>query len=75
MSKGFDIAGRAVGVGHPVFVIAEIGINHGGHEGTAAEMIEAAAKAGADAVKMRTVCVEESYQPGTARSFVNRFLP
>ncbi len=65
MSMGFDIAGRAVGAGHPVFVIAEIGINHGGDEGLAAAMIEAAAKAGADAVKLQTVSVDDSYQPGT----------
>lgn len=37
-----------------VFIIAEIGNNHEGDEDTAARMIDAAAKAGADAVKFQT---------------------
>lgn len=66
MTKTFDIAGRPLGAGHPAFIIAEIGINHGGDEAAAAAMIEAAAAAGADAVKLQTVSVDDSYQPGTA---------
>ncbi|MGE4220366.1 MAG: N-acetylneuraminate synthase family protein [Alphaproteobacteria bacterium] len=60
------IDGRNVGPGHPAFIIAEVGINHDGDETVAARMIDAAADAGADAVKFQTVDVAESYMPGTA---------
>lgn len=53
-----DIAGRRVGPGQPVFVIAEIGNNHDGSLGQAKALIEAAAEAGADAVKFQTHIAE-----------------
>jgi N-acetylneuraminate synthase/N,N'-diacetyllegionaminate synthase len=49
----FSINDRSIGDDHPVFVIAEIGGNHGGNVDLAREMIAAAAKAGADAVKFQ----------------------
>lgn len=61
----FAIAERRIGPGLPCFVIAEVGINHGGNEARCAEMIDAAAVAGADAVKLQTVTAEESYHPDT----------
>ncbi len=61
-----SIGGRKIGAGHPCFVIAEIGVNHGGSEDVAAEMVRAAARAHADAAKLQTVDAEESYVPGTA---------
>ncbi len=61
----FSIAGRKIGSGHPVFVIAEVGVNHQGDPDLCARMIEAAADSGADAVKLQTINVEESYVPGT----------
>ncbi|MGE5147206.1 MAG: N-acetylneuraminate synthase family protein [Candidatus Eiseniibacteriota bacterium] len=60
-----EIAGRAVGGRHPCCVIAEVGINHGGDEARCAAMIDAAATAGADAVKLQTVTPDESYHPDT----------
>lgn len=56
---------RRIGGGAPVFVIAEIGINHEGDERVCARMIEEAARAGADAIKLQTVDADESYAPGT----------
>lgn len=47
------VAGREVGDGAPVFVVAEIGINHNGSIDLAREMIEGAARAGCDAVKLQ----------------------
>ncbi len=47
------IDGRWVGEKRPVFVVAEIGINHNGHLEAAKKLIDAAAHAGADAVKFQ----------------------
>lgn len=47
------IGGRWVGDQHPVYVIAEIGINHNGDLDIARRLIEGAAKAGCDAVKFQ----------------------
>jgi len=63
--REISVAGRKIGGTHPCFVIAEIGVNHGGDEALCAAMIEEAAHAGADAVKLQTVTPEESYHPET----------
>jgi N,N'-diacetyllegionaminate synthase len=65
LPPGFCISHRQIGIGQPAFIIAEVGINHGGNEEVAARMIDAAAAAGADAVKLQTVNIHESYRPGT----------
>ena len=48
-----QIGNRCVGAGEPVFVIAEIGINHNGDLDIARRLIDGAAQAGADAVKFQ----------------------
>ncbi len=45
---------REVGHGSPVFIVAELSGNHGGRIAHAKRIIDAAAKAGADAVKLQT---------------------
>ena len=61
----FEIAERPIGQGQACYVIAEIGINHGGDEGCCADLITAAAEAGADAAKLQTVTPDHSYHPDT----------
>lgn len=63
---GFLIGHRRIGKGRPVFVIAEVGVNHHGDAALCGAMIEAAAAAGADAVKLQTIDPDESYVAGTA---------
>jgi len=57
----FEIGDRAVGPGKPTFVIAEAGSNHNGEFGLATDLIDAAADAGADAVKFQTFRAEGMY--------------
>lgn len=51
----------ALGVGNHVYVIAEIGINHNGDEALAGQLIDAAAEAGCDAVKLQKRTIERVY--------------
>ena len=44
---------RAIGPGQPVYIIAEIGINHNGSVDVARQLIDAAVQAGCDAVKFQ----------------------
>lgn len=50
-----DIARRPLGPHAPVFTIAEIGLNHGGDVDVALALVDAAANAGATAVKLQTI--------------------
>jgi len=46
-------------------VIAEIGINHEGSVQICARLVEEAARAGADSIKLQTVDPDENYAPGS----------
>src|ERR1700690_548508 len=60
------IGKRHIGQGQPVFVVAEISGNHNGDIKRALKIIDAAADAGADAVKLQT------YTPDTMTIDSNR---
>src|SRR3989344_7730542 len=53
---------RIIGPGAPTFIIAEAGLNHNGSVQRAMELIDAAADAGADAVKFQKRNLAEVYQ-------------
>lgn len=60
--KLLRIGGREIGLGKPTFIIAEAGINHNGSLKRAFELIDAAAEAGADAVKFQKRSLADVYQ-------------
>jgi sialic acid synthase SpsE len=57
------IGGRRVGEDVPPFVVAEIGLNHGGSIDEALALVDAAASAGAHAVKLQTIVADELVSP------------
>src|SRR5258708_10720040 len=52
--KSIRVANREIGSLAPCFVIAEAGVNHNGDIALAHQLIDAAAEAGADAIKFQT---------------------
>lgn len=56
--KRVQIGDRAIGEGEPTYVVAEAGRNHNGNIEMAKELIKAAARAGADAVKFQSFKAE-----------------
>jgi N-acetylneuraminate synthase len=63
MPKTVDIGGRLIGEGQPIYVIAEIGLNHNGDLDIAKKLIDAAALAGCEAVKFQKRTPEECVPP------------
>lgn len=62
------IGSRAVGPGHPCFVIAEAGVNHNGDLSCARRLVDAATDAGADAVKFQTFSAERLAAPDALKA-------
>lgn len=59
-----QIGGRQIDAEQPLFVMAEIGLNHGGDRDRALAMVDAAAEAGASAVKLQTIDAERLVTSG-----------
>jgi len=51
--KDIQIKNKFIGYDHPCFIIAEAGVNHNGRLDLAKKLVDAAAKAGVDAVKFQ----------------------
>jgi len=69
------IGAREVGPGAACFIIAEAGINHNGNTALAAELVDAAAEAGADAIKFQTHFPEhEMLRGGATAAYVGESL-
>jgi len=66
VKKIIKIGNKIIGYGRPVFIIAEAGVNHNGRLDLALKLIDAAADAGADAVKFQTFRVEQATTRYTA---------
>lgn len=63
-STAVPIGTRVAGDGEPLFVIAEIGLNHDGSPERALALVDAAAAAGASAVKVQVLEAEALVAPG-----------
>jgi len=63
MNKIINIGKKKIGFDQPVFIVAEIGMNHNGNLNLAKKMIESASNCGVDAVKFQTFKTELYYPP------------
>ena len=71
-SAEFEIAGRKIGRNHPPYVIAELSANHNGSLSKALDLIEAAVKTGADAIKIQTYTPDTLTIPHDGEDFMIR---
>lgn len=75
----FEIAGRSIGGNSPAFIVAEVAQAHDGSLGMAHAFIDAAANAGADAVKFQThfaaeeSTLDEPFRVGQSKQDKTRF--
>jgi len=53
MERSISVGNRKIGDGHPVYVVAEVGLNHNGSLDIAKKLIDAAKHSGVDAVKFQ----------------------
>ena len=72
--KTFKVDNFTIGKPRTVFLVAEIGINHNGKFDLCKKMIVAAARSGANAIKLQTIDPHESYLKNTPsyKEFLNK---
>ena len=66
--KAIKIGNKNIGIGLPVFFIAEAGVNHNGSLKIALKMVDVAKKAGADAIKFQTFKTNNLILPNAPKS-------
>lgn len=65
--EGFKIGSKIISVNSPVYIIAEIGVNHNGSVELAKKLIFAAKECGANAVKFQTYSTEKLVIPNAPK--------
>jgi len=68
MDKIIEIGQHKIGSGQPCFVIAEAGVNHNGDINLALQLVEVAARAGANAVKFQTFTANNLASPSAPKA-------
>lgn len=82
MTTPIEIAGRRIGPGQPVYIVAELSANHHGRWEDALKLVAAAREAGADAVKVQTYtadtltldCQNEHFRIASGTVWEGRYL-
>jgi len=64
VDNAVQIGNHLVGLGNPIFIIAEIGLNHNQDLDMAMQLVDAAVAAGCSAAKFQTFRTEDVYVPG-----------
>ena len=64
----FKINDKLIGESHPLFFIAEAGVNHNGSVEIGKKLIDVAVESGADAVKFQTFITENIITPNAPKS-------
>ncbi|MEK9145009.1 MAG: N-acetylneuraminate synthase [Elusimicrobiota bacterium] len=67
-----NIAGREIGPGRPCLIVAEAGVNHNGETRNALRLVDAAARAEADAVKFQTFSADRIATAGAPKAAYQR---
>jgi len=65
--REMTIGNRIIGLDHPPFVVAEIGINHEGSLDKALRMVDDAARAGAECIKFQCHVIEDEMVPAARK--------
>lgn len=69
-NKTIKINGRAIGMDHPPYIVAELSANHNGSIDRAKQIIVAAKEAGADAVKLQSYTADTMTFPSNKDEFM-----
>ena len=72
--KEFKIKSRTIGAAHPVFIIAEAGINHNGSYKIARKLVDVAKKAEVDCIKFQTHIAEKEMIAKNLHFNIDQFL-